>query len=92
MVVGHARRIRLPISIVRPVEERRQEQERGRTHHARREPSDLELLLGLERPLLVGPEIADQRAVGRREERIVARGSRVSLEGAHGVCVMRFRS
>jgi hypothetical protein len=78
VVVGHARRVRLPVPVVRPVEERRQEQERRRAHHARREPSDLELLLGPERLVLVGTKVSDQRTAGRREERIFPRRSRVS--------------
>lgn len=79
MVVGHARRIRLPVPVVRSVEERRQEQERGRAHHARREPPDLELLLGTERLVLVGTKVSDQRTAGRREERIFPRRGRVSV-------------
>lgn len=78
MALGHARRIRLPIPVFRSMAFGRQEQVRGRARHARREPSDLELLLRVERLVLVGSKVSDQRAVGRGEERVECGGSCVS--------------
>ena len=60
MAVGHARRIRLPIPILRSMAGKPAEEDGGRARHVGRGSADLELLFGVKRALLAGPKIADQ--------------------------------
>jgi hypothetical protein len=78
MVVGHARRVCLPVPVFRSMARQPEDQDRGGARHAFGGSTDLELLLCVERAVLAGPEECDQCSAEGREGGEERRGGRVS--------------